>query len=1695
MEALIMGKRTFAFIMALGMFLAGLIVAQPALDGQRIDSFQGKGGPSEDVVTLRGGQGELFDSHMYFEIEKNVPISSASLKVETVSAENGPWLRDPALDIGLDNRIDWSFTGTGYGDLGRNTRYSDDNTMKTNSYSSSGTKTLGDVNVPAEAEVLSATMTVRGRFEATWGSTIQAAKGGAISYTPGEIRVGNLSGSSVNDALISTGSGGDLYLYVQDSEGQFTSSKVSAVSGVYDYQIYDINDDGHNDIVYASSGGVKWVKNDGTGAFSTVTTLTSSFTPYLMGLCDMDKDGDMEIIGARQTFNWGTSQAAIVMLKRSSGSSYNVWPLFDTGSSSGSATISFLRFGDWNNDGYKDVYGAFGDRKVYTFQNPAYKWYYNDTTNITSKTKWTATNVIYYSYSIQGFDVGDVDKDGKADVVIAPGYYYSNIYYFRNMGTSTWTQYSVVNTYYLYYPDSVAFAELSGDGYLDIFFATDYYYYYNRVSWCTGGSSPNKNNWATYDLMTGYSSSVANAFSCDLNSDGYTDVGLFVPSNKQTIVWLNNPPHDGSKLDPAFVEDGGLVSICDLEKYDMDEDGDVDFLITASTSGTVGWYENDGTPFTDNWKFHRINGVLVGGAREASAGDIDGDGDLDVAVTAYDSGRIMWFENNGDPKKIWTYHNVGSQTYPFGCAVGDLNKDGIMEIVVSAGYYYYDGIRIYYSSNPKGSWSYYYVQTNVGYCGAINLTDMNGDSYLDIIVPVNGWSGTVNIYRNPYPKGMTTSWPTIGAVSGLSYPYEALPIDINGDGSLDLVTSANFGDVYWGKAPANKQSTGGWTTYAMGASISYPWGLDVTDVDNDGFVDVFVTSHYWWSSPYYYYGRGVFWLEEKDDPTGTWQKRTLDSNMRETYGVVSTDFDGNNQPEIFATAMYDDDLRYSKPTLNYPSGLTLDLGNDGIIDWSRGPFLRGTQSIDVTDELQYVLDTKPIGVTITTDQYGNRIMKVPMNIYSATMGRMTGYGIDIRYNVTFPIENGGAIRDSIMRLIPDYSDPMDPILKVYLMFMASSAGQVHVFDLNVEYNAPPRYVQQLPKELVVKEDTLKRKIIDLSDYFSDDYDAPRMLHYSVEKLGTNKDKVNVFIEDGSNVTVDSTITKDFDREIQVRFIIKDNGGMSGIPPRELITNTITIDIEPVPDIPMLSNGTLPQKIKALEGMETTVLDLTKYYLFEDPDDPSGTSIRFKAIMDPAGTYPQDLSTVRVDVKDRKLVVSSLTDWYGSNIPIRVYGYNEEFNPTVDPFHTTFLSIENVNDGPSWEDIPSVEIDEDTAVEGLLDLTPYVLDIDTPPSGLEFEILSWTNSTYCRVYLSVSDNSILNYEPRPLVTDWYGRTDVTIQVKDEGYSAVAVMSIIIGPINDLPSIKLNYPYEMQSIEEGLFAIGGDAYDIEGIDRVEVFFEGAWAVADGKNSWGKNLFKEDIDKITSNVPIKVRVIDTDGEMVYAYVNVTFVPKPPKVEFDRDGDGYPNTVDDLPDDPSEHTDTDNDGYGDAHADAFPLDPQWHSDLDGDGIADEADDYPTDPENKDIVPIDRDTQEDDRNWMGVIILCLIAVLLLLIVLVSLYAYTAKAKASRDPHLSVKFYNDMEKRRLFYRKVTGREQIEKMLSKAQLKDLDTSTMGMKRTVSPMMMPQRSGPMLPPSSMQRAPPPQMLPPPRGAYYAPPPPIDTTRRYR
>lgn len=182
----------------------------------------------------------------------------------------------------------------------------------------------------------------------------------------------------------------------------------------------------------------------------------------------------------------------------------------------------------------------------------------------------------------------------------------------------------------------------------------------------------------------------------DLDADGRQDfVAVIAQEQEKVIAFLNRGSLEFEQVllyqgeHPAWGSSG-------LQLLDFDGDGDTDALVTNGDTlddnelkdyHGVRWLENRGAmEFEPHWI-----GTCYG-CPQAVAGDLDGDGDLDVVGASWlsqlppevwkarDLDSLIWFERTDGP---WVRHSLEKHAnYHPTVALGDHDRDGKLDIVV-----------------------------------------------------------------------------------------------------------------------------------------------------------------------------------------------------------------------------------------------------------------------------------------------------------------------------------------------------------------------------------------------------------------------------------------------------------------------------------------------------------------------------------------------------------------------------------------------------------------------------------------------------------------------------------------------------------------------------------------------------------------------------------------------------------------------------------------------------------------------------------------------------------------------------------------------------------------------------------------------------------------------------------------------------
>lgn len=318
--------------------------------------------------------------------------------------------------------------------------------------------------------------------------------------------------------------------------------------------------------------------------------------------------------------------------------------------------------------------------------------------------------------------------------------------------------------------------------------------------------------------------------SADVNGDFFPDI--VVATNNGVSVILNNG--DGTLAPSVTYATGGTLSES-LAVVDVNVDGSPDIVVTNMCNNSSGCFgvavligNGDGT-------FQSAVGYDPGGLETGAvaAGDVDGDGTPDLVLVnncqpqTCVAGTQALLLNNGDG----TFGSPKALTDAKGpVALGDMNNDGIMDLVTGAGVMLGNGDGTFQPANSEV----------VGGASSITLADLNNDGILDVVstlptrVAAQLGDGTGALLA-------ANSYATGGA-----NPLAVTVADFNGDnfGELAVInecTKLMNGGCTGAPSVGVLASNGDGTFKAaviFGTGGAFGTSVSVGDMDQDGKLDL-----------------------------------------------------------------------------------------------------------------------------------------------------------------------------------------------------------------------------------------------------------------------------------------------------------------------------------------------------------------------------------------------------------------------------------------------------------------------------------------------------------------------------------------------------------------------------------------------------------------------------------------------------------------------------------------------------------------------------------------------------------------------------------------------------------------------------------------------------------------------------------------
>lgn len=263
---------------------------------------------------------------------------------------------------------------------------------------------------------------------------------------------------------------------------------------------------------------------------------------------------------------------------------------------------------------------------------------------------------------------------------------------------------------------------------------------------------------------------------------------------------------------------------------DLDGDGDSDLAVPCEDASDLRIFLNDG--FGGYGEFE-VMPMLAGGGPSANDGaDFDRDGKLDLILGNAFSGNAMLLRGRGDGTfdPLVPYPTTSSVR---AASVVDLDGDACEDVVTASRRGDRYSILIG-DGNGRLSPAENFDSGERGET-ALAVGECNGDGLLDVFLGCND-SGRLLLLLNDGEGGLIPS----ASVDAKGRPWVVVSGDLDGDGNADVAAANSYADNC---AIAFSDGEGG-----LSETISYPTGafplaIDLGDLDGDGDLDM-ITSNY-----------------------------------------------------------------------------------------------------------------------------------------------------------------------------------------------------------------------------------------------------------------------------------------------------------------------------------------------------------------------------------------------------------------------------------------------------------------------------------------------------------------------------------------------------------------------------------------------------------------------------------------------------------------------------------------------------------------------------------------------------------------------------------------------------------------------------------------------------------------------------------
>lgn len=363
-----------------------------------------------------------------------------------------------------------------------------------------------------------------------------------------------------------------------------------------------------------------------------------------------------------------------------------------------------------------------------------------------------------YGYAY-GLAAADLDADGDLDLTSSDT---TNdlLLWFENDGRGALTERRIFEQDPGWF-ERHQVRDMNADDFLDVVVVK------NRVGdllWFENSGHPRDGAlWTRHVITQATLPGIYDVAAADFDADGDLDCAVSSYARGNLFAWYENPGRAADQLWEMHNIEGNLAETRTIEAADFNRDGRPDLLGTAMMANTILWYENTGASGPARWRKRMIDDQS-GHPCHGHAVDFDSDHDLDVVMAfgyyaqpdVQNTHHVAWYENVGTSGAgtAWRKHVAGPLESGFEAVAGDLDGDGDLDIAATA----YSGATagVTWFENPgadaAGAWPAHPLKHGWSTANSVIVMDLDADGRLDVAASAERGANEFRWWRNLGPR-------------------------------------------------------------------------------------------------------------------------------------------------------------------------------------------------------------------------------------------------------------------------------------------------------------------------------------------------------------------------------------------------------------------------------------------------------------------------------------------------------------------------------------------------------------------------------------------------------------------------------------------------------------------------------------------------------------------------------------------------------------------------------------------------------------------------------------------------------------------------------------------------------------------------------------------------------------------------------